>query len=78
MSAAPRKRRVVLLGSTGSIGTSTLKVARELPNDLEIVALAAHGNIEKLAEQVRETGVRHVAIFDKNQEAALRSLLLPG
>lgn len=78
MSAAPRKRRVVLLGSTGSIGTSTLKVARELPNDLEIVALAAHGNIEKLAEQVRETGVRHVAIFDKNQEAALRSLLPSG
>lgn len=78
MSAAPRKRRVVLLGSTGSIGTSTLKVARELPDDLEIVALAAHGNIEKLAEQVRETGVHHVAIFDKNQEAALRSLLPSG
>ena len=78
MSAAPRKRRVVLLGSTGSIGTSTLKVAHELPDDLEIVALAAHGNIEKLAEQVRETGVRHVAIFDKTQEAALRSLLPSG
>lgn len=78
MSAAPRKRRVVLLGSTGSIGTSTLKVARELPDDLEIVALAAHGNIEKLAEQARETGVRHVAIFDKTQEAALRSLLPSG
>ena len=78
MSAAPRKRRVVLLGSTGSIGTSTLKVARELPDDLEIVALAAHSNIEKLAEQARETGVRHVAIFDKTQEAALRSLLPSG
>ncbi len=71
----PRKRRVVLLGSTGSIGTSTLKVARELPEHIEIIALAAAGNIAKLAEQARETGVRHVAIFDATKEAALRALL---
>jgi 1-deoxy-D-xylulose-5-phosphate reductoisomerase len=72
---APRKRRVVLLGSTGSIGTSALKVARELPEQIEIVALAAFGNIEKLAAQARATGVRHVALFDTTQEAALRALL---
>jgi 1-deoxy-D-xylulose-5-phosphate reductoisomerase len=70
-----RKRRVVLLGSTGSIGTSTLKVARELPDHIEIIALAAGGNIEKLAAQARETGVRHVAIYDASKEAALRALL---
>lgn len=75
---APRKRRVVLLGSTGSIGTSTLKVARELPDLVEIVALAAACNIEKLAEQARETGVRDVAIFDASKEAGLRALLPPG
>ena len=40
MNAPPRKRRVVLLGSTGSIGCSTLKVARELPGEIEIIALA--------------------------------------
>jgi 1-deoxy-D-xylulose-5-phosphate reductoisomerase len=73
--SAPRKRRVVLLGSTGSIGTSTLKVARELPDRIEITALAAAGNIEKLAAQARETGVRHVAIYDASKEAALRALL---
>ncbi|RYD26434.1 MAG: 1-deoxy-D-xylulose-5-phosphate reductoisomerase, partial [Verrucomicrobiaceae bacterium] len=50
------KRRVVLLGSTGSIGCSTLKVARELPDQIEIIALAACGNVGKLAEQARETG----------------------
>jgi 1-deoxy-D-xylulose-5-phosphate reductoisomerase len=72
-----RKRRVVLLGSTGSIGTSTLKVARELPDRIEIVALAANGSIEKLAAQARETGVRHVAVHDAGKEAALRALL-PG
>jgi 1-deoxy-D-xylulose-5-phosphate reductoisomerase len=74
---APLKRRVVLLGSTGSIGTSTLKVARELPDHIEIVALAASGNIEKLAAQARETGVRHVALYDGSKEAALRALLPP-
>jgi 1-deoxy-D-xylulose-5-phosphate reductoisomerase len=70
-----RKRRVVLLGSTGSIGCSTLKVARELPDHIEIVALAANGSIGKLAEQARETGVRHVAVHDVSKEAELRALL---
>jgi 1-deoxy-D-xylulose-5-phosphate reductoisomerase len=70
-----RKRRVVLLGSTGSIGCSTLKVARELPDEIEIIALAASGNIAELAAQARETGVRHVAIYDATKEAALRALL---
>lgn len=78
MSDAPRKRRVVLLGSTGSIGCSTLKVARDLPDEIEIVALAAGGNVAKLAAQARETGVRHVAIFDATKEAELRAALPPG
>ena len=78
MSAPPRKRRVVLLGSTGSIGCSTLKVAHELPGEIEIIALAASCNIEKLAAQARETGVRHVALYDASKEAALRSLLPTG
>ena len=75
MSTPPRKRRVVLLGSTGSIGCSALKVARELPEEIEIVALAAGSHIEKLAAQARETGVRHVAIYDAEKESALRELL---
>lgn len=75
MTAPSRKRRVVLLGSTGSIGCSTLKVARELPDEIEIIALAASGNIVELAAQTRETGVRHVAIYDATKEPALRALL---
>ncbi len=71
----PRKRRVVLLGSTGSIGCSTLKVARDLPDHIEIVGLAAGSNIETLAAQARETGVRHVAIHDASKAAELRALL---
>jgi 1-deoxy-D-xylulose-5-phosphate reductoisomerase len=68
----------VLLGSTGSIGCSTLKVAGELPGRIEVVALAAGGNVAKLADQARATGVRHVAIYDVAKEAELRALLPAG
>ena len=40
------KKRVVILGSTGSIGTSALKVARDIPERMEVVALAAHSNVD--------------------------------
>lgn len=73
-----RKRRIVLLGSTGSIGLSTLKVAADLPDEIEIVGLAACSSVAKLAEQARATGVKNVAIYDEMQEAELRSLLPPG
>jgi 1-deoxy-D-xylulose-5-phosphate reductoisomerase len=76
--SAPRRRRVVLLGSTGSIGGSTLKVAGELPERIEVVALAAGGNVAKLAGQARATGVRHVAVYDAAKEAELRALLPQG
>jgi len=72
------KRRVVVLGSTGSIGTSTLEVAARLPGQIEIVALAANGSVARLAEQVRTTGVRDVAICDASKEAELRALVPEG
>ena len=72
------KRKVVLLGSTGSIGTSTLKVAADIPDRMEIVALAANSSVETLAAQTRETGVKHVALYDVSKEAALRALLPEG
>jgi 1-deoxy-D-xylulose-5-phosphate reductoisomerase len=78
MISKNRKRRVVLLGSTGSIGCSTLQVASELGDDIEIIGLAAAGNIIKLAAQARETGVRHVAIGDASKESALRTMLPAG
>jgi 1-deoxy-D-xylulose-5-phosphate reductoisomerase len=78
LTAMKTKRRVVLLGSTGSIGTSTLKVARELPERIELVGLAAGTNAAALAAQARETGVKDVALFDPAGEAELRSLLAEG
>ena len=75
MKPTPKRRKVVLLGSTGSIGCSALKVAHDLPDEIEIVAIAAHGNVGKLAEQALATGVRHVGLFDSAKETALRGLL---
>ena len=59
-----QKRRVVILGSTGSIGTSALKVARDIPDRMEIVGLAAGTSVEALARQAREFNVRSVCIFN--------------
>jgi 1-deoxy-D-xylulose-5-phosphate reductoisomerase len=58
-------RRLIVLGSTGSIGTSTMDVLRHWRDHdgprLEVVGLAAHGNTALLAQQAAEFGVRHVA-----------------
>ncbi|MEP4076802.1 1-deoxy-D-xylulose-5-phosphate reductoisomerase [Haloferula sp.] len=72
------RKKVVLLGSTGSIGCSTLEVAKQIPERVELVGLAANASVEKLAEQARETGVKHVAIADASKEAELRALLPEG
>jgi 1-deoxy-D-xylulose-5-phosphate reductoisomerase len=68
-------KKIVLLGSTGSIGTSTLKVAQEIPERMEIVGLAAANSVEALAHQVKETGVKNVGIFNPEKEAELRALI---
>ena len=70
-----KKRRVVILGSTGSIGTSALKVARDIPERMEVVGLAAHGSYEALAAQAREFGVRQVRLFDPTHAPRLGAML---
>lgn len=70
-----KKRRVVILGSTGSIGTSALKVARDLPESMEVVALAAHSSCEVLAQQALEFGVKHVCLYNDAKALELKSLL---
>ena len=56
-------RRIVVLGSTGSIGTQTLDVVRRHPDKLQVVGLAAGGGrLDLMAEQVREFGVAQVAV----------------
>jgi 1-deoxy-D-xylulose-5-phosphate reductoisomerase len=57
-------RRVVILGSTGSIGTQALDVV-ERSAELEVVGLAAHSSFERLIAQAEEYGVRRVALGDE-------------
>ena len=68
-------KRVIILGSTGSIGTSALKVARDIPDRMQVVALAANRSVDSLVAQVAETGVKHVAVTDPDAAARARSLL---
>ncbi|MBI4600689.1 MAG: 1-deoxy-D-xylulose-5-phosphate reductoisomerase [Planctomycetes bacterium] len=57
-------KRVVLLGSTGSIGESTLEVVENLPADLKLVALAANSQWEKVFRQVLRHAPESVALSD--------------
>lgn len=65
-------KKIAILGSTGSIGTQTLEVARE-NGDLEVLALAAGSNIKLLEEQIREFSPRLVAVWDEKKAAELRT-----
>ncbi len=60
--AAAPKRRIAVLGSTGSIGTQTLDVARCHPDRLEVVALAAGTRGAELLAQAKEFNVGHIAL----------------
>ena len=60
-----RPLRVAILGSTGSIGRSTLEVVRRHPARFEIVALAAHRSRAELVGQAREFGPRRVVVVDE-------------
>lgn len=71
-SSSPRKR-VVLLGATGSIGENTLRVIAAHRDRLELVGIAARGNWQKLAGIARQFGVRHVGIHDEASFQAARA-----
>ena len=77
-AASSTARRVILLGSTGSIGTSALKVARDIPERMQIVGLAANSSADALVQQARETGVKHVALTDAAAAAKAKAQLPDG
>jgi len=64
-----------LLGSTGSIGTQTLDIAREHPDKFSVQAIAAGGNVDLLAEQIREFRPKLVGLQNAAREKDLRALL---
>jgi len=72
------KKRVVILGSTGSIGESALKVARDLPDRMEIVGLAAGRSAQALLGQAAEFKPRAVALYDTAELDSIRGHLPNG
>jgi len=79
VSGSIPKRRVVLLGATGSIGENTLRVIAAQRDRLELVGIAAHGKHQRLAEIARQFGVRHVGLHDPVAlEVARRSADFPA
>lgn len=63
-SSTHSRKRVVLLGATGSIGDNALQVITAHPDKLELVGIAARGSWEKLSEIAQAHHVRHVGLFD--------------
>ena len=68
-------KRLVILGSTGSIGTQALDVARRLPERFQIVGLAANNNVELLAEQAKQFSVPTVAVGRTERAGELKAAL---
>ncbi len=68
MAESTVRKRIAVLGSTGSIGLQTLDVVRRHADELEIVALAANTNVASVISQAHEFKVRHIAFGDAGLE----------
>ncbi len=68
-------KNVVLLGSTGSIGTSTIKVAEDLPDRIRLLGLAAGNNVALLLDQARKHRPEAISIRDPAKARDLRDAL---
>lgn len=68
-------KKIAILGSTGSIGTQTLDVVREHPDELSVVALAAGRNKEKLREQIREFHPKVVSLSEEKMALEMKKEL---
>ena len=69
------KKRIAILGSTGTIGINTLKVCRQLSDELEVVGLAVHSNTSLLLEQIKEFKPRYVSVMDPDKSRELQAQL---
>jgi 1-deoxy-D-xylulose-5-phosphate reductoisomerase len=68
-------RRISILGATGSIGTNTVAVIDEHPEDYEVDAVTAFGNAESLARVARKVRAKIAVISDRNSYAILKDAL---
>ena len=69
------KKKICILGSTGSIGCNTLDLISQHRDSYEVETLTANQNVKKLAEQAIEFKVRNVVIYDNSKFKELKELL---
>lgn len=72
------RKRVVVLGATGSIGESAAKVATDIPERVQLTGLAAHRNAAGLAAQANRFRPEALCLVDETKLAELRAALAPG
>jgi 1-deoxy-D-xylulose-5-phosphate reductoisomerase len=68
----PMKKKISVLGSSGSIGVNTLKVVAQFPERFEVVGLAVQRNISLLEQQIRQFHPQMVSVADETLAAELR------
>lgn len=78
MTAAPPPRRLIVLGSSGSIGQTTLRLLASGRTGFEVAGLAVRRDIDSLLRDAARFHVRHVAVADREAARALRARLPEG
>ena len=71
-------RKISILGSTGSVGKSTLDVVDAFPDELRVVGLAAGGNVDLLADQIKRYRPELVSVRSASDVERLRALIGSG
>jgi len=71
-------KNIAILGSTGSIGESTLRVIRHFPDKFRVVGLSTNSNIELLEEQIKEFHPLFIGVRESNASRRLKSRLKSG
>ena len=69
------RRRIAILGSTGSVGCNTVELVAARPAEYAVEALVAQRNVERLAEQARQLKARLAVVADPSRYRALKALL---
>jgi len=69
------KKKIAILGSTGSIGKSTLEIIRRDKKNFDVILLSAKNNYKKLFQQVKEFNVKNVLIYDDELYESLKKKL---
>ena len=68
-------KKIIILGSTGSIGKNTLDVVSRYPDEFEVIGLSCGSNLGELIQQIKKFQPRVVCVKDKNAGNELKSII---